>query len=145
MRLSLLVALSVVLVGCGADKKPVPAACIGPALPIQQAALAGGPLPDGSRLSDCIVHANSDAKLSGVATALAAATDDLAIRAGRGDQQAAQALGFLIGATQRGADTNSTAAELARRLAADARRVHELAPEMDRLVTRGSAAGRARG
>jgi hypothetical protein len=145
MRSLGLVILTAVIAGCGADRAPIPAACSGPVAPVQRAALRGAALSSDSLLSDCIAHAASDGALQAVATTFAAAGDDLAARAGRGDQQAAHGLGFLIGATQRGAEGNSAGAELANRLEADARRVHEVAPEMDALVTRGSTAGRARG
>jgi hypothetical protein len=144
MRSLVPVVLAVAVVGCGAHRASFASVCAGPASAIERAAERGGPLTGGTRLSDCIADARSDADVQDVAAVDAAVADDLARRAPH-DPRAARGLGFLIGAARRGAARNAGAAELANRLGADARRVHETAPAMDGAVARGSAAGQARG
>jgi hypothetical protein len=73
-------------------------------------------LRDGTRLSQCISHAVDEGPLQNVGATFVAAASDLAARA-RTDRVAALRLGYLVGATRRGAaTTNGVALELARRL-----------------------------
>src|SRR4029077_5760544 len=147
LRLGLLLAATVAaLAGCGGRAHPaLSPGCTGDAQRIVDAARAGGTLPDGTLLSQCVADAQTDADLQNVASAFTIAADMLAARAVH-DAGAARALGILIGAGQRGAaDSEGNATELANRLAADARRVHETAPRLDRVVNRATADGRARG
>jgi hypothetical protein len=127
-RLAALIALALALAaaGCGgSDPAPVDAACMASPDAIERAlARAPGPvaLPSGTRLSECVAGARSDADLQNTGLVLTRAADDLADRAQRGDAAAAVGLGYLVGAARRGAArTNGIHAELARRLESAAR------------------------
>jgi len=132
------------IVGCGSGHRSLSVACTGQAKPIEDAAVAAAALHDGTRLSECIADARSDADLQSVAVVFTTAADQLALRA-KTDTTAARGLGFLIGAGRRGAADSAIAIELVRRLGADQRRVHETAPGQDFAVARGITDGRARG
>jgi hypothetical protein len=83
---------------------------------------APGPvaLPDGTRLSECVARARSDGDLQNVGFVFTRAADDLALRIS--DKASALRLGYLIGATRRGAlHTAGVATELTRRVEQDAR------------------------
>jgi hypothetical protein len=132
------------IAGCGSSQRSPAAVCTGQAKPVEDAAVAAGVLADGTRLSDCIADARSDADLQSVALVFTTAGDELAARA-KTDPAAARGLGFLIGAGRRGAASSGVATELVRRLGADQRRVHETAPAQDFAVARGISDGQARG
>ena len=106
--------------GCSTqDPEPVPAACIESREAIA-AALQAAPravtLADGTRLSQCIERARTDAELQTLGIVVTGVADDLALHA-RDDPRAAARLGYLIGAARDGARrTNGVALELARRL-----------------------------
>jgi hypothetical protein len=91
--------------GCG-GRTPPAKACIQaqPADVLQ--ALRGAPdhaaLADGTRLSDCVRRTLDDGRLQALGATLTAAADMLARRMHASDAAAFQ-LGFLIGATDRGA------------------------------------------
>ena len=130
---------------CGAEHRPLSAACTQRPETIERAlATAPGPvaLADGTRLSDCVTRARSDADLQSVGTVITRAADDLAARAAH-DPHAAIALGYLIGAAHRGAaKTNGIHAELVHRVEQAARTV---ADTRAAALERGVRAGEARG
>jgi hypothetical protein len=127
-RLAALSALALALAaaGCGeADPGPVDAACTASPGAIERA-LAHAPapvaLPSGTRLSECVAGARTDADLENAGLVLTRAADHLADRARRGDAAAALDLGYLVGAARRGAArTNGIHAELAHRVESSAR------------------------
>jgi hypothetical protein len=121
-----LVPLALAAAGCGGgDPPPVDAACTASPEAIERA-LSRAPAPvalaSGTRLSECIADARSDADLQNAGIVLTRAADHLAARAQGGDTGAAVALGYLVGAARRGAArTNGIHAELARRVESAAR------------------------
>ena len=137
------------LSACGATSAaPVPEGCL------QQGALAtalrGAPaavrLSDGTRLSRCVRLATSDSDLQTLGVALTAEAERLADRALEGETASAVALGYLIGAADRGAaKTAGVSTELVFRLRAAGRRAQGARPEIDAALERGLAAGAARG
>ena len=105
--------------GCSSTPSPPSPACSESAQAVE-AALAGAPgivrLGDGTRLSECVSHAIEQGPLEDVGATFVVAADDLAARAAR-DRVAALRLGYLVGATRRGAArTNGAALELAHRI-----------------------------
>ncbi len=131
-RIAALLALAALgaAAGCGSgDPPPLDAQCtVSPG--VIERALARAPQPvtlsTGTRLSECVSHAQSDAELQTAGAVLTRAADDLASRAQRGDAEAAVGLGYLVGAARRGAKrTAGIHAELAaprRELGAGGRR-----------------------
>jgi hypothetical protein len=91
-----------------------------------QRALASAPgevqLAEGGQISGCLVPNQAVGELTEVGSALVSAATALAERTRSGqERQAATELGFLVGASERGAeDTGGIHAELTRRLAAAA-------------------------
>jgi hypothetical protein len=144
MRSLVLVLPAVVVLGCGTHRPTPPGACTASPAAIERAASGATTLGDGTRLSDCVADARSDADVQDVAAAFTTAADELAARARQG-AGAARGLGFLIGAGERGAGRNDIAAELAHRLAGDELPLHAAAPAMDGAVARGLAQGLRRG
>ncbi len=106
------------LAGCGGTPA-LPVACTVSADAYDHAlAAAPGPvrLTDGTPISTCVARARSTEQLEQVGGLLSTEADRLAARA-VADPAAALALGYLVGATRRGAaQTNGVAAELARRV-----------------------------
>jgi hypothetical protein len=155
-RLAALVALALPALGaaaCGGGDPPrQDPACIAPAQTIERA-LGRAPAPvtleSGTRLSDCVAHAQSDADLQNTGIVLTRVADDLAARAQRGDARAALGLGYLVGAARRGAaHTNGIHAELEHRMESAARPLSEEAgrsPTVTRALARGMRAGEATG
>jgi hypothetical protein len=143
-------ALALAAGACGADEPPpLDAACTGPSAAIERA-LARAPapvtLPSGTRLSDCVANARSDADLQTAGLSLTRAADHLADRARRGDARSAMALGYLVGATRRGAaHTAGIHAELRRHIESSAAFVDGGGPEVARALARGLRAGEATG
>jgi hypothetical protein len=116
-----LAALVLAAAGCGAQEHALSPACTDDRATIARA-LARAPAPvrlsDGTRLSDCLAAADTDAELQSFGVLVTGLADDLA---GRGD---AVRLGYLIGAAKRGsAGTNGVGAELQHRLEVAARRL----------------------
>ena len=73
-------------------------------------------LADGTRLSTCVERADGDAELQEVGFTYTRVATDLAGQVPRSEAAAVQ-LGYLAGATRRGADqTNGVGLELARRV-----------------------------
>ncbi|HYY06197.1 MAG TPA: hypothetical protein VE997_06450, partial [Candidatus Limnocylindria bacterium] len=113
-------------------------------------ALSRAPAPvtlsSGTRLSECVSHARSDAELQNAGSVLTRAADDLAGRAERGDAQAAVGLGYLVGAARRGARrTAGIHAELQRRVESSARALVDRGADLARALRRGMRAGEATG
>jgi hypothetical protein len=137
--------------GCGgSDPPPVDDACLSSPDRIEQA-LTRAPAPvtlaSGTRLSDCVSRARSDADLQTTGLVLTRAADHLATRAQSGDARAAVALGYLVGAARRGAArTNGIHAELAHRVESAARVLADAgAPDVESALERGVRAGQATG
>ena len=131
--------------GCG-GRTPPPRACIQaqPADVLQALRSAPGrvALTDGTPLSQCVRRTIDDTRLQTLGATLTQAADRLARRM-RGSDAAALQLGFLIGATARGADQAAgLQGELANRIAGAA----GLAGGPRRaLLLQGRAAGRGHG
>jgi hypothetical protein len=152
-RLAALTALALALAaaGCGEqDPAPVDAACTASPGAIEHA-LARAPapvmLPSGTRLSECVAGARTDADLQNAGLVLTRAADHLADRAQRGDAAAALDLGYLVGAARRGASrTNGIHAELAHRVESSARALADGgSANLAAALQRGLRAGRASG
>ena len=116
--LALLAAAS--LAACGAADTPLDEACMSGAGAIERA-LARAPapvtLPSGTRLSQCVSNARSDADLQTAGAVLTRAADHLAAQARTRDARAALRLGYLVGAARRGAKrTAGIHAELQRHI-----------------------------
>jgi hypothetical protein len=133
------------LSGC-AGRTPPAQACIEaqPADVLQALTHAPGhvALADGTPISQCVRHTIDDAKLQVLGATLTQAADRLAVRMRSSDAAALQ-LGFLIGATERGAaQAAGMQADLANRVAGAA----ALEGGTRRAVLlRGRAAGQQRG
>jgi hypothetical protein len=153
-RLAALLALAAALgaaAGCGGDDLPrVDQACLDSPDAIEQA-LARAPQPvtlqSGTRLSDCVSRAQTDADLQNAGLVLTRTADHLADRARQGDASAALDLGYLVGAARRGAKrTNGIHAELAHRVESAARVLAGAgAPALEGALERGLRAGEATG
>jgi hypothetical protein len=131
--------------GCG-DRTPPPQACIQaqPADVLQ--ALEGAPgrvaLADGTSISQCVRRTIDDGRLQALGATLTATADALAQRM-RTSDAAALRLGFLIGATDRGAtQAAGLQGDLANRVAGSA--PPDGGPHRPALM-RGRAAGRRHG
>ena len=155
-RLAALLALALsatAATACGGDDPPrQDPACIASPRAIERA-LGRAPAPvtldSGTRLSDCLARARSDADLQNTGLVFTRAADDLAARAQRGDAEAALGLGYLVGAARRAAaHTNGIHAELQHRMESAARPLSEEAagsPSITRALARGLRAGEATG
>lgn len=109
--------------GCG-GRPPAPRACIEAQAADVLQALDRAPghvaLADGTRLSQCVRLTIDDVRLQALGATLVAAADRLAVRM-RTSEADAYRLGFLIGATARGADQAAgLQGELANRIAGSA-------------------------
>jgi hypothetical protein len=151
-RLVALLALAAlgVAAGCGdEDSPPLDAACTSSPATIERA-IARAPAPvtlaSGTRLSECVSHARSDAELQNAGAVLTRAADHLAVRAEHGDPRAAVGLGYLVGAARRGAQrTAGIHAELAHRVESAARVLADRGPAVASALQRGLRAGEASG
>jgi hypothetical protein len=152
-RLALLLALAplgLAAAACGTgDPPPLDAACTASPEAIERA-LARAPAPvtlsSGTRLSECVARARSDADLQNEGVVLTRAADHLALRAQRGDARAALGLGYLVGAARRGAaHTAGIHAELAHRVESAARLPADGGPDVVSALQRGLRAGEATG
>ena len=144
------VALVALLGGCGSSDPPrPPSACTESAQTIEQAlgrAPATVTLDGGARLSDCVARARSSADLQTTGLVLTRAADHLAERAQRGDARAAAALGYLVGATRRGAArTTGIQEQLKRRVEQTAALLEPGGPDVAVALARGIRAGEATG
>ena len=143
-----LLAAALALGSCSREEPAaVPPACLAGAEAVEQALAAapGAVTLDGTPLSDCVALARTDSDLQNVGTILTRAAEGLEERAAR-DEQAALQLGYLVGATRRGAGDNvGVQEELARRversaaLAADAPQA--VAAALERGVRAGTEGG----
>src|SRR3954452_4952929 len=137
---------------CGGDPATQGPACVASTQAIERA-LGRAPAPvtvgAGTRLSDCVAHAQSDADLQNTGLVLTRVADDLSSRAQRGDARAALGLGYLVGAARRGAaHTSGIHAELQHRMESAARPLSEEAgrsPTITRALARGLRPGEATG
>lgn len=141
-------AVALLACGCGSGGASVPAACTQDAAIVARAITAAPRtvrLPDGSRLSDCLRHATSDADLTNVGSVLVDAAGRVEARDGRGTRGALE-LGYLAGAVEQGAKhTGGVASELVDRMGRFMGDATDLPPRARAAFARGLAAGRARG
>lgn len=147
---ALLVCPAVAVAACGRGEPAFDQACAESTQAIERA-LAAAPgrvaLPSGTRLSQCVAAARSDADLQNAGTTLTGAADDLAERALHGDAHAPLELGYLIGAARAGARHSAGVQdELVRHVElAGARVVGGAQPTARAELARGMRAGEARG
>jgi hypothetical protein len=136
-------AVAVAVAGCGQADTTFPPACNAGTRAIQKAletAPAAVALADGTTLSSCVNRARDGADLQTVGAFYTAVADGLAARVKTSDA-AALRLGYLLGATRKGArTTNGIHGELVRRLEQSAR-VDGAAPPRQAAFRRGLAAG----
>ena len=139
------------LSACGATgERPLDDACLSGSQAIERA-LARAPapvrLPSGTRLSQCVADARSDADLQSAGLVLTRAADHLAATAtAGGDEQAALRLGYLVGAARRGAArTAGIHAELQRHIERAAAVLVDAGPRLAAALARGQRAGEATG
>jgi integrase len=148
VALAVLLALALALAGCGSDTPELDAACLRSPHDVERALRrAPGPvaLDSGTRLSECVAAARSDADLQEAGLVLTRAADDLAAAARAGSAVAALRLGYLVGATRRGArHTAGIHAELQRRIERSGAPLEDV-PGLRAAVTRGLRAGEASG
>lgn len=138
------------LAGCGPGATPVPAGCTDDQQQVLTALRAApGPvaLTGGFRLSRCISDGTDEAELESVGLVFHQVAERLRVTAREGqDGAAAVQLGYLIGATRRGAKhTNGVMAELQRRIELVGGRLQSDDPRLAADVTRGLAAGERTG
>lgn len=144
-RATALAGVAVSLGACGKEATPISPACTQTDGPIV-AALAAAPgavtLPGGYRLSQCIRDGTDEAELQSVGITFHRVAEELRVKARDGDDVAALQLGYLIGATRRGAQrTNGVMAELQRRVELVGGRLQDEAPAIADDVQRGLEAG----
>jgi len=138
------------LAGCGEGGAVLSAGCTeddGSVVAALKAAPDEVALPDGTRLSDCVANGLDDADLQNIGITYHRAAERLRAQAetGRGAaaDEAALRLGYLVGATRKGAaGTNGVMAELQRRIENVAGRYTDRATPAGRsALERGLAAG----
>jgi hypothetical protein len=146
--LALLAAASLAACGATADP-PLDEACMSDAGAIEHA-LTRAPrpvtLPSGTRLSQCVSDARSDADLQTAGAVLTRAADHLSAQARTGDADAALRLGYLVGATRRGAQrTAGIHAELQRHIERSAAVLDGAGARIAAALADGRRAGEATG
>ena len=146
MRRSLAVLL-LLAGGCSEQGRPPPSpeCTAGPAEVAKALAAAPGEvrLVDGTRLSECVRSAESDAELQNLGIVLTDVAEDLEADA-REDPRAALRLGYLVGAARRGAPSDSALQpELVRRLQGNM--AMDLPAAGEQALAEGLRAGEARG
>ena len=146
MRRSLAVLL-LLAGGCSEQGRPPPSpeCTAGPAEVAKALAAAPGEvrLVDGTRLSECVRSAESDAELQNLGIVLTDVAEDLEADA-REDPRAALRLGYLVGAARRGAPSDSALqSELVRRLQGNM--AMDLPAAGEQALAEGLRAGEARG
>ena len=111
--------LAALAAGCG-DDPPAPSACSsGPRVILGALRAAPGhvTLPGGTLISTCVRRSLGMGEVQALGYAFVAAGNSEVKLIARGDAAAALRLGFLVGATRRGANaTNGLQAELVRRI-----------------------------
>lgn len=131
--------------GCGPGPTPLADGCTGDGRSVDRALVAAPrrvALPDGTALSRCIADGTDDAEMQEVGITFHRTAERLYDRLDRGDRGAAVELGYLVGATRRGAArTNGVMAELVRRIELVAGRALDRAPAARADIERGIAAG----
>ncbi len=133
--------------GCSEQGRPPPSAECSAGGDAVAEALEAAPgevtLVDGTRLSECVRNAESDAELQNLGIVLTGVAEDLEAQA-RDDPQAALRLGYLVGAARRGAPSDSALQfELVQRLEGSV--PAELPAASERAIAEGLRAGEARG
>lgn len=137
------------LAACGATSAPLDGACLRSSGAIERA-LARAPrpvtLPTGTRLSQCVANARSDADLQSAGAVLTRAADHLSAAARAGDTSAALRLGYLVGAARRGARrTAGIHAELQRHIERAAAVLDDAGESVAGALADGQRAGEATG
>jgi hypothetical protein len=149
MRRALVLGAALALAACGENTPPLDAACLRSPAFIERAlgrAPAPVTLPSGTRLSECVANARSDSDLQSAGLVLTRAADDLAVAARQGEASAALRLGYLVGATRRGARrTAGIHAELQRHIERAAAPLEEAGSAVKAALSRGRRAGEATG
>ncbi|HET7417151.1 MAG TPA: hypothetical protein VFJ61_05975 [Solirubrobacterales bacterium] len=149
----LLACLALVLVACGNQDDSTPVACLEGAL-AYEAALRDAPgevlLNGETPISDCLASNQQAGDLARVGEAMIETATSLSAEAREDDGgQAAEELGYLLGAAQRGAaESEGIHADLIRRLTVSARYApgkQTLSPAFYRSYKAGYAAGRRQG
>jgi hypothetical protein len=103
-------------------------------------------LPSGTRLSQCVANARSDADLQTAGAVLTRAADHLSAQARSGDAVAALRLGYLVGAARRGAKrTAGIHAELQRHIERSAAGLDGSGARVVAALAEGQRAGEATG
>lgn len=134
------------LSGCGPGPTPISPGCTEGDEGVR-AALRSAPaavrLVDGFTLSQCVHDGQDEAELQNVGLTFHTAAEALRVTAREGmDHAAALQLGYLIGATRKGAaKTNGVMLELQRRVELVGGRLQTEAPALAADVDRGVAAG----
>jgi hypothetical protein len=139
-----LLAAAIVLPGCAEDEQSPASSCfhVRHVRRAMEAAPGKVRLPDGTRLSHCVLRSTNDNQLQALGVVLTAVADDLADRSESGDEQAAARLGFLLGAAELGASrAQGIQLELVRRLESAARRADSAGAAVSAALGRGRAAG----
>lgn len=147
--LALLVVIALAVAACGEREARLDDACVESPEQIERA-LARAPQPvtleGGTRLSNCVSSARSDADLQEAGTALTDTASRLSASARDGSLPAALQLGYLIGAARRGgARSNGIHAELVRRLERAGAPLSEDDATIAAALNRGLRAGEASG
>jgi hypothetical protein len=141
------IGLAATLAACDQSTPPLPASCQSSRVALEQAlAAAPGPvrLAGGTPISTCVARARTDAQLQQVGSLLSVTADQLAARAVT-DPAAALELGYLVGATRRGADrTNGVASQLRQRIETAAA-LRDAGPAPLAALHRGIGAGQSSG
>lgn len=144
VRLVLLAtAATLLLSACRTSDPKLPPACIeGPRAILSALAAAPGPvhLHDGTRLSTCVADARADADLQNLGVILTQAASTLASELPRSDTAAVQ-LGYLVGATRRGAAHSSGIHETLQRRIEQTTGIDGPPPRRRTAYRRGLAAG----
>ena len=129
------------------ERAAVPPACLAGADTVERALTAApGPVTlEGTPLSDCVALARTDSDLQNVGAILTRAAERLEERAAA-DERAALELGYLVGATRRGAGDNvGVQEELARRVERSTAVADGAPPAVADALAEGIRAGAARG
>lgn len=132
------------------EESPAPSSACFEASQVRVAleAVPGGAarLPDGTTLSRCVELSASDEFLQDLGLVFTASADELGDAAISGDAAAAERLGFLVGAAQRGAARGQgVQLELVRRLESSARRATADDPRVAQALRTGLRAGERSG
>ena len=129
------------------ERASVPPACLAGADTVERALgeAPGAVTLEGTRISDCVARARSESDLQNVGAILTRAAERLEGRAAA-DERAALELGYLVGATRRGAGDNvGVQEELARRVERSTMVADGAPPAVAEALAEGIRAGTARG